>query len=215
MGNRLLQWYAVTAFILFGLTLPAQANELIVGRDYAVMQPSLPTDNPAKIEVVEFFSYACPHCSKLNPAITRWAKKLPKDVTFKRVSPGFNPFYKLMARLFYSLEAIGELERLDEAVFTAIHVKGLRLIDENSILEWVKAQGVDVRQFSDAFNSFGVAAKARQADQFSRDAKIQGVPTLIIDGRYMVLTQGIHSHEDLLARAEKLIDKRRKERAKK
>ena len=213
MKNCLNRWFAVFFLALLGPILPAQASDLTVGRDYNVMSPRLATDDPAKIEVIEFMSYACPHCSALNPAITRWVKKLPKDVAFKRIPAGFNPYYKLMAQLYYALEAVGELDRLDEAVFTALHVKELRLIDESSILEWVTAQGVDARKFSEAFHSFGVLSKVNRADQLAREAKIPGAPTIIVDGRYMVMTEGIRSHEELLERAEKLIDKRRKERA--
>ena len=97
------------AFVsLLALALPAQA-QLAAGVDFAEIKPPLQVDNPAKIEVVEFFSYACPHCNDLNPIVKKWAAKLPADVAFKRVPVSFNsPFYQLMARLYYALEAIGE-----------------------------------------------------------------------------------------------------------
>ena len=217
MKSRMIQWFAVLIFALFGLSIQAQAEPLVVGRDYTAFQPTLSTDDPAKVEVIEFFSYACPHCSDLNSYVKKWAKKLPSDVDFKRVPVSFNPFYKLMARLYYALEAIGELDRLDDAVFPAIHVKGLQLIDDKSILEWVsaEAQGVDAKKFSDAFNSFGVLSKARRADQLAREAKIQGVPSLMVDGRYLVNFNGIKSHEELLTRTQNVINKRRKECAEK
>ncbi|MBV5331520.1 thiol:disulfide interchange protein DsbA/DsbL, partial [bacterium] len=181
---------------------------------YVVIEPAQLTDNPAKIEVIEFFSYACPHCSDLHPYAIKWAARLPSDVAFKRVPVGFNnPFYQLMARLYYALEAIGELQKLDSAVFNAIQEKGLKLIDDKSIAEWVKAQGVDAKTFSDAYNSFGVISKAKRADQIAQSAKISGVPALVVDGRYLVLTgPQVKSHDDLLALTDKLIDKRRAER---
>ena len=213
MKNLLTGWLAVLTLALFGLASPAQAQQLATGRDYNVIEPAMVTDEPAKIEVLEFFSYGCPHCNDLNPLLVKWAAKQPADVAFRRVPVGFgNPYYQLMARLYYSLEALGELKRLDEAAFNAIHVKGLKLIDEKSIAEWVTAQGVDAKKFSDAFNSFGVVSKAKRGDQLAQSAKIRGVPALVVDGRYLVVGQNIKSHADLLALTDKVIDKARADR---
>ena len=203
---------AVFSFLLTLLALPAQA-QLTAGRDFVAIDPPLSTDTPAKIEVIEFFSYACPHCSELSPQITRWAAKLPADVAFKRVAVGFNnPFYQQMARLYYALEAIGELRRLDAAVFSAIHDKGLKLVDEKSILDWVTSQGVDAKKFSDAYHAFGVISKTSRADQLAQAAHITGVPAIVVDGRYLLAGKEIRSYADLLALADKVIEKRRAER---
>ena len=202
------------AFVsLLALALPAQA-QLAAGVDFAEIKPALQVDNPARIEVVEFFSYACPHCSDLNPLVKKWAAKLPADVAFKRVPVSFNsPFYQLMAKLFYTLDAIGEMERLDAAAFDAIHVKGLKLIDEKSVQEWAVSQGVDAKKFSDAFKSFSTDSNVKRTDQLSRAAKIPGVPALVVDGRYLVVGKNVKNHDELLALTEKVIDKARTERA--
>ena len=205
--------YVVALLSLLVLAMPVQA-QLAVGRDFVEIKPPLQADNPAKIEVIEFFSYACPHCSDLNPIIKKWAAKLPADVEFKRVPVSFNsPFYQLMAKLFYTLDAIGEMERLDAAAFDAIHVKGLKLIDEKSVQEWAVSQGVDAKKFSDAFKSFSTDSNVKRADQLSRAAKIPGVPALVVDGRYLVVGKNVKNHDELLALTEKVIDKARTERA--
>lgn len=215
MQKYLNGWLAALTLALFSLAQPAQA-QLAVGRDYVVIEPAQLTDNPAKLEVTEFFSYACPHCNDLNPNISKWAAKLPADVVFKRVPVGFgNPFYQLMAKLYYTLEAIGELKRLDDAVFAAIHEKGLKLIDDKSVLEWVSAQGVDAKKFSDAYNSFGVQSKIKRAEQMAQASKIRGVPALLVDGRYLVTGQEVKTHAELLALTDKVIGKARGDRGQK
>jgi thiol:disulfide interchange protein DsbA len=212
MKKYLTGWFATLALALLAAATPAQA-QLTIGRDYSMIEPAQATDDPSRIEVLEFFSYGCPHCSDLSPQIDAWSAKLPADVAFKRVPVGFgNPFYQLMAKLYYSLEAVGELQRLDSAVFTAIHVKGLKLISEKSILEWTTAQGIEPKKFSDAFNSFGVLSKTKRADQMAQTMKIRGVPALVVDGRYLVVGQTVKSHGELLALADKVIDKARQER---
>ena len=213
MKKHLTGWLAAIALAL--LSFAAQA-QLAVGRDYALIDPAQPTDNPAKIEVTEFFSYACPHCADLEPYVVKWAAKLPADVVLKRVPVGFNnPFYQLMARFYYTLEAIGKGKQLDAAVFSAIHEKGLKLIDDKSLMDWVTAQGVDAKTFSDAYSSFGVMSKVKRADQLAQAAKIRGVPALVVDGRYLVVGQNVKSHAEMLALTDKIIDKRRAERNKK
>ena len=213
MKKHLTGWLAAIALALLSFTAQAQ---LAVGRDYALIDPAQPTDTPTKIEVTEFFSYACPHCADLEPYIVKWAAKLPADVVLKRVPVGFNnPFYQLMARFYYTLEAIGEGKRLDAAVFSAIHEKGLKLIDDKSLMDWVTAQGVDAKTFSDAYSSFGVMSKVKRADQLAQAAKIRGVPALVVDGRYLVVGQNVKSHAEMLALTDKIIDKRRAERNKK
>ena len=205
-------WLAALALVLFSPFLAAQ-TALVVGQDYSVISPPMDTDNPAKIEVTMFFSFACGHCKELDRQLPAWLKKLPADIEFKRVPVGFgNPFYQLMARFYYALEAIGEIQRLDHAVFEALHDKGLRLIDEKSIKEWVVAQGVDEKKFHDAFNAFSVASKAKRGDQLVQAAKLSGVPTLVVDGHYLVLGKNAKTHAEMLVLTEKIIEKRRAER---
>lgn len=216
-------WLAAFSFALFVLAMPASAAStkseaaapapLALGSDYAIVDPALLADEPAKIEVLEFFSYACPHCSDLDPLVSQWSAKLPADVAFKRVPVSFNsPFYELMARLYYALDAVGDLPRLHSAVFDAVHHQGVKLIDDKSILEWVTSQGVDAKKFSDAYSSFGVSSKIKRADQLSRLAKIRGVPALVVDGRYLVVGQNIRAHSELLTLTDRVIDKARQER---
>lgn len=208
MRKLLGAWIAALAVGLCFFALPAQA-QLVAGRDYAVIDPAQPTDDQGKIEVVEFFSYACPHCNDLNPLIHKWAAKLPSDVVFKRVPVSFNPFYELMARLFYTLETTGDLARLDAPLFSAIHQKGLKLITEKNITDWATSQGVDALKFTQAWNSFGVNSKTKRADQIARNHRIQGVPAIAVDGRYLI---GGKSLQEMLSLADKVIEKRRAER---
>lgn len=209
MRKHLRTWLSALLAGLCLLALPAQA-QLVAGRDYSVIEPAQPTDDPGRIEVVEFFSYACPHCNDLNPLIHKWAEKLPRDVVFRRVPVSFNPFYELMARLFYTLDTTGDLARLDAALFSAIHEKGLKLVSEKNIADWAVSQGVDARRFSEAWNSFSVNSKVKRADQMARNHRIQGVPALAIDGRYLV---GGKSLQEMLALTDKVIDMRRGERS--
>ncbi len=176
---------AVVVLSFLPLTIQAQ-QLLVVGRDYTAIEPPVAAQSPAKLEVIEFFSYACSHCNELNPSLVTWVGKLPKDVQFRRVAVSFNPFYRLMARFYYTLEAMGEENRLDVKVFDALHNKGIKLIDEKSIRDWVVDQGVDAKKFNDVFKSAKIDEKLKEADKLARLVGLKGVPSLAVDGRYLV-----------------------------
>lgn len=203
------------AAALFFASGAVQAQQPVAGRDFAPISPAQPGDNPAKIEIVEFFSYGCPHCKEFHPLVSTWAAALPGDVTFKRVPVSFGraQWFNL-SRLYYAAEAIGELGRLDDAAFVALHEKNVKLYDDATINQFAVQQGVDGRKFAEAYNSFGVKSKAQRGDQMAQAYKIQGVPAIAVDGRYLVLNEGLKSYEDLLARTDKLIARARAERKK-
>jgi thiol:disulfide interchange protein DsbA len=214
--NRLMtktgSWLAGMLLAL-GASLALAQTPLVAGSDYVPVDPVQAVDNPAKIEVLEFFSYGCPHCKDLNPLLVKWIARQPADVVVRRVPISFGrPQWANLSKLYYALEATGDLERLDGAVFAALHDKGLRLYDERSINDWVAAQGVDMRKFADAFGSFGIASKVRRADQIAQNYRIDGVPSLAVDGKYRVLVQS-SSHDVLLAQADRVIAKARGEHA--
>ncbi|HNC50616.1 MAG TPA: thiol:disulfide interchange protein DsbA/DsbL [Accumulibacter sp.] len=215
MNARFSGWFLAITLATLAVVAPVRA-ELVVGRDYLPIVPAQMTDNPAKIEVIEFFSYGCPHCNEFHPTVSRWSASLPADVTFKRVPVSFGrPQWASLARLYYALETTGDLSRLDGAVFDALHKTGSKLYDDKSITEWVAAQGVDAKKFSDAYNSFGVVSKARRADQMSQAYKIQGVPAMAVDGKYLVTGKEIKSLAELPMLTDQVIGMARSERKKK
>lgn len=188
--------------------LPAMAQT--AGKDFTPISPVQPTDDASKIEVVEFFSYGCPHCSDFNPLVHSWSSKLPSDVVFKRIPITFGRgAWANIAKLYYTLEITGDLAKLDNDVFKAIHVERQNLFEEKALTEWVVKKGVDPKRFSETFNSFGVNSKVRRGDQMAQAYKIQGVPALAVDGKYLV---GGKDFNEQLAIADKLIAKARSEK---
>jgi len=197
----------VTAATAFA---PARA-QLIAGQDYRLLNPPRPTASPGKIEVLEFFSYACPHCAKFYPLVSAWAAKLPKDVVFRRVAVSYGrPQWMNLARTYYALEATGDLKKLDGALFHAIHEEGKNLFDEASIADWVGKEGGDATRFTAAYVSFDINSQTVKADQMAEDYSIDAIPTLSVDGRYVVLSPSqaedeLATFRELLVRADKVI----------
>jgi len=165
----------------------------VAGTNYQVLSPAQPTDVAAgKVEVIEMFWYACPHCFALDPTIETWRKNKPAYVDFRRVPVMWNEEHRAHAHLFYTLKALGKLDELHTKVFEEIQQKGDVLYspgDEKatlqSQLQFARANGIAEAAFSSAYNSFGVQTSLQQADDLARRDKIDSVPTFIIDGKYV------------------------------
>ncbi len=203
----------IFAALCFGLLWSAPARaELELGKQYTLVSPSQPTESGKNVEVLEFFSYACPHCHDLEPVLNPWVKKLPGDVTFRRVPAVFSDKWLILARVFYAAEALGQLDRLHPAIFNAMHVDHLDLTNEKILLEWVGKNGLDSKKFMETYNSFAVQGKAQRAKQLTRSFAVTGVPALVVDGKYMTSASQTGSNERLLPALDELIKKARQER---
>jgi|SRR6187402_301654 thiol:disulfide interchange protein DsbA len=190
-----------------GATL-AQAP--VEGRDYSLIQPPQPPANATKIEVLEFFSYACPHCSSFEPMVGPWSRSLPADVAFRRVPVSFLFNAENFQRTYFALEATGLVEQMQSKVFAAVHVERQRLDKPEDIAALVTKNGGDGAKFLAAFKSFSVATAVTKAKKLQADYKIEAVPALTIHGRYLTSPSQANGGPQSLAVADALIDKVRR-----
>lgn len=205
-------WVLATGSLagMAGLPLLAQAQGgPQEGRDYKRVETPVPVAE-GKLEVVEFFGYWCPHCSAFEPALEAWVKKLPQTVSFRRIPVAFSPGQEPLQRLYYAIEAMGQVDTLHRKVFAALHVERKRLNTESDILDWAKTAGADTAKLGDTMKSFGVATKLRQSKQLADGYRIDGVPTLGIQGRFMTSPSIAGSPERALAVADALLAQSRK-----
>lgn len=185
------------------------------GKEFAQTTQIIPGSNPAKIEVIELFWYGCPHCYHFEPTLNAWLKNLPKDVTFKRI-PGLpNPGWAAMAKAFYALEALGLTEKLHTKLFVAIHQqKTLDPSNELAAIDWVsKEGGLDRKKVQEAFNSFSTSSQLNRAAQIFRASGATGVPSLVINGKYITSLSTTNSNEELIRVTDYLINQARNAKA--
>lgn len=195
--------FRILAVLLCMLAAPAYAQ--VENQDYKTLHPADPPAATEKVEVIEFFSYACPHCFAMQPHIEKWVAELPKDVTFTRVPVSFGRReWGQLSRAHYALEATGDLARLEDALFEGIHKDHRPLFDEDNLAAWAGEHGVDASKFRAAFESPGVTARTMRAEQLSRLYTINSVPSVVVDGKYLALGK---THEEMLQIARQLVDK--------
>lgn len=192
------------------------ASDIVEGFDYRTLSAPLSTSAGAKIEVIEFFWYNCPHCKAMEPLIEPWARRNSSRILFKRVPYARNEEWVPQQQLYYALQAMGEVEALHSKIFQAIHEKKIPLKSVEQMADFVQRQGLDRKRFLAAFKSPAVIQQTLHAAELAEQAVVESVPSIVVDGRYITyanLTGG--SNEEVLQVADSLVNKAMLERNKK
>jgi thiol:disulfide interchange protein DsbA len=184
-------------------------------KDFTVLKTPVPVESGAKIEVLEFFQYSCPHCASFEPYLAAWKKKLPADVDYRRIPIAWDNSTMPHVRIYYTLEALGKLPELHEKVFAAIQKNRQPMLNPDAIADFMAANGIDRKQWLDTYNSFSVAARANRAGQIWRAYKVDGTPIMAVDGRFMTAPSMVGTREGTLVVLDYLVQRARNERTKK
>ena len=166
------------------LSAQAMAVEPVAGQNYTVLPSPVAISKKDKIEVVELFWYGCPHCYQLEPTLNPWVEKLPEDVNFVKMPALFGGAWNVHGQLYYTLEALKVDQKVHDAVFDALHNQKQRLANLKEITAFAKQQGLDPEQFEKTWNSFGVKSQLEKARKLAMAYGIQGVPALVVNGKY-------------------------------
>jgi thiol:disulfide interchange protein DsbA len=174
------------ALALAGFTTlaAASASAPANGTEYLTLPVPQPSEPGKKIEVIEFFEYGCPHCYAFDPVLAGWLRKQGDNVVFKRVHVPRDPNVEPRQRLFFTLEALGQVEQYHSKVFNAIHVERLHMTRDEHVFEWAEKAGLDRARFISTYRSFPVQAKVLRANTMMELYKVNMWPMIIIDGRY-------------------------------
>ncbi len=215
MSNRIRRRVvAALAIATLPLVAAVHAQGPQEGREYARIRNPVPVETGKKIEVIEFFSYGCPHCGEFEPILDAWLKTVPPDVQFRRVPVMFQDRWVPLAKIYYTLDALGEEARLSPEVFTAIHGKGMALWQEKTFFDWAASKGLDRKKVEDMYNSFAIAGKMNRARQQAELYRVQSVPLVVIDGKFITASDKVGTHAMLPPVMDALIAKARAERPK-
>jgi thiol:disulfide interchange protein DsbA len=183
-----------------------------LGRDYVRLDPPRPVSSGDKIEVIEFFYYGCPVCYELEPALARWYFNSPGSVSLRRVPALSSDNWDNFAKLFYSLEAVGQLARLHWPVYDQFHFDGIKLNEEAVMVNWVSRNGVDKEKFTSAYRSPEVQEKLAAARQMIQTYDVKGVPSIVVDGKYVTSARATGGTRELMQVLVHLVELARKER---
>jgi len=181
----------------------------IAGRDYTMLDTPVRTRGRNRIEVVEMFSYGCPHCYEFEPFILQWSSRQDPDVDFTQLPAIWNAPMKLLARAFYTEDELNVRERIHEALFKAIVIDQVKIENESDLAEFFGRYGVDANTFATAFHSKQVTRKVEQAEARVKVYNPVGVPEVIVNGKYRVDRMRAGGLPQMLAVLDYLVKKER------
>ena len=202
---------ALSIFLAF--TLPSAAQEFQEDVNFFPLLVEQPVRTGDQIEVLEIFWYGCPHCYALEPYLKKWLKNKPEFVEFVQLPAVLNRSWAFDARVFYTFVALGLMDELHEAYFDAIHQDRRRMKNVEQVASWAQEQGIDPKLILDTFNSFGVDSMLANATQMSGRYEADGVPTIIIDGKYRTTVSLAGGHNEIIDLINYLAQRAKSERA--
>lgn len=198
----------VLGLTALGMTATVSAEPYTAGEDYSLISPPQPGGSEGKVQVVEMFWYGCPHCFEFEPTLKDWEKAKPDSVEFVKIPAIFNnPRWQLHAGAFYTAEVLGVMERFHTPFFSAIHTGNQRMGSKEEIREFFEGIGVEAKTFDATFDSFAVQAKVRRAADLTRKYGISGVPSMVVNGKYLVDGPKAKSYENMVRIVNALVEK--------
>jgi len=199
-----------------GLVVPAQAQEVRARQniDYRLISPQ-PVETGERIEVIDFFWYGCPYCNELQPALEDWVRRKPADVALRRVPAILRDTWAPHARIYYTLELLGEIGRLHQKVYHGYHVEELSMSQPDVMEQWAVRNGIERRRWLDAYYSPEVDARVARAYELAKRYEVQGTPSVVVDGRYLTSSSMTPSVSGVIPVVEDLIRLARQRRGEK
>jgi len=204
---------AILSTSVFSVSTHAQ-GPFSEGQHYSRLADPVRTVNPNKIEVVEVFSYDCPHCMAFEPLIQPWKAQLPEYVVFVAIQAPWNAYLEKLGRAQLTAKALKVEDKVHPAIYTAIQVPGQRpgILNDAEIKKLFTINGVDGDKFDKAFNSFGINSQVKQNKEKVDAYKITSTPQLVVNGEYVISATREIDHQAMLDIADFLVQKIRSER---
>jgi thiol:disulfide interchange protein DsbA len=176
------------------------------GQHYTVLATAQGTSSsPDVVEVAEVFWYGCPHCYSFDPYVAKWETELPDGVEIVRLPVMWNPTNEIHARMFYTADALGKLDEMHEEIFKEMHLNKKTLTSEADIEALFAKHDVSSDDFKKTFRSFPVETKLKKAKNLTQRYRVQSVPLLIVNGKYVTTGPGIKDFDDMISVANELI----------
>jgi thiol:disulfide interchange protein DsbA len=209
LRGHLESWLLAWAFALLAGAASAQIQ---LGHQFQRVEPPRPAAADGRIEVIEFFYYGCPVCYETQPVLSRWLGTAPEYVSLSRVPALSTEAWEPFAKLFYTLETLGQVDRLHWPVYDHFHFEDVKLNDEKVMVDWAVRNGIDRRKFVETYGSSGVAAKVAQARALLKAYDVRGVPTFVIDGKFLTSARLAGGTQQVIQVVDHLVKLAREER---
>ena len=199
-------------FISLALPMTVCAQELYEeGKHYTVLDAAQPVETGDQIEVRELFWYGCPHCFRLEDGLEAWVANMPDGAEFVRMPAIFSNVWEQHAKIYYTFEAMGNLDQMHRKVFDAIHIDKRQLTKDDEIVEFAVEQGLDKKTVEETLESFTVNTKISAAKTNISKYQVTGVPAIVVAGKYLTDVTSAGGEKQMFEVIEFLINKAKSE----
>jgi thiol:disulfide interchange protein DsbA len=205
----LLRWLLASALALLASSASAQIEP---GREFLRLDPPHAPAADGRVEVIEFFYYGCPVCYETEPFLSRWLGTAPDYVAIRRVPALSSEAWEPFAKLFYTLESLGQIERLHWPVYDNVHFEDVKLNDEKIMIDWAARNGIEREKFVQTYGSKAVADKVARARELLKTYEVRAVPTFIVDGKFLTSARLAGGTQQVVQLLDRLVRLAREER---
>ncbi len=193
-------------YLAYLMVQDAPLGDFVEGEHYQLIE------NPRrirsdKIEVIEFFSYACVHCYNFDPDLEDWVEEQGDKIEFVRMPVVSSDTWRILARNYYAMEKLGITDQYHMPFFREIHEARQNINNPARLESYFDGVGVDVDEYNQAYGSADVTSQINRADQMARRLRVASVPTVVIQGKYLVRTTGTIGPKRMLDVMSHLIEK--------
>ena len=205
--SRLLSALALVAAAGTAPFAPALAAGVDPTGKFDAVVPPQPTDTPDKIEVLEVFSYACPHCFSFLPYMEKYEEEKADYVALRRMPAVFRQSWIAPARAYYTAQVLDMEQKVHRAMFEAIHVRKESMTAREDVMKLFVSLGVSEEDFAKAYDSFAVETLMRKSQVMQQRYGIRGTPSIVVNGKYRVSATRAGTPEDMILVTEALAER--------
>jgi thiol:disulfide interchange protein DsbA len=130
----------------------------------------------------------------------------------RRVPALSSEAWEPLAKLYYTLETLGQVERLHWPVYDNIHFEDVRLGDPKLMVDWAARNGIEREKFVQTYESPAVADKVAQARALLKAYSVGAVPTFIVDGKFITSARLAGGTSQVVEVLDRLVKLAREER---
>lgn len=199
------RWLLAAGIALLGFGASAQT-------EFQRIEPPHAAAASGRVEVIEFFYYGCPVCYETEPFLSRWLGSAPDYVAIRRVPALSSETWEPFAKLYYTLETLGQVERLHWPVYDNFHFDDVKLNDEKVMVDWAARNGIERETFVQTYASQAVAEKVAQARELLKSYGVRAVPTFVVDGKFLTSARLAGGSERVVQVLDRLVRLAREER---
>jgi thiol:disulfide interchange protein DsbA len=182
------------------LSTASYTADFVAGKDYEVINLEKIEHSSSSTEVTEFFSFGCPWCYRMEPALNQWLDQKKTSIQFKKMPVVFNKDWEIYAKTFFIAQAMSMNQTLNPALFKAILTDKQKLNSQEAMINFLNKNGIDMSITRNAFShSPSIDLDINTSQTLMSRYHINAVPAFIVNQQFKTDLQMAKTEQRLFA----------------